>query len=137
MRIHDMLAQVSAPFAGKTLSKEMLAALVIEAHPGTNPASILPGDVDDFDRGETGATWKQGNAVLFHRVSRGSFLVLPVAERIPAKSNERGARSNKTQAQLVAEARALLATIDNKPVTVVSAIPAKVEVKADSKPATK
>jgi hypothetical protein len=137
--IHEMLADVTAPFAGKTLSKETIVALVQDKYPETNAGSILPGDVDDYDRGTSGAPWKQGYAVLFSRVNRGTFKVLAVADRIPATSKGRGNRaSGKTQAQLVAEARALLAVVDapaKLTVPATTVIPATV-VK-DNKPATK
>ena len=108
--IHEMLAEVSKPFAGMNLTKEQLVALVQEQFPGTNAGSILPGDVDDYDRGPQGAAWKQGNVVLFSRVNRGTFKVLAVAERIPATSKGRGTRaSGKSQEQLIAELRAQLA----------------------------
>lgn len=154
--IHEMLAQVSKPFAGMNLTKEQLVALVQEQFPGTNAGSILPGDVDDYDRGPQGASWKQGNAVLFSRVNRGTFKVLPVAERIPATSKGRGTRaSGKSQEQLIAELRELreqlaaktpsgnngtVATVAkdaNKPVTPIPAVVAGNKPNGVAIPATK
>jgi hypothetical protein len=137
MRIHEMLAQVTAPFAGMTLSKEQIVALVLEAFPGTNPGSILPGDVDDYDRGEKGAPWKQGNTVLFSRVNRGTFKVLAKNEVIPASSKGRGTRaSGKSQEQLIAELRAQLAGKQNG-ISGVAAEALKLEPKLPATPAVK
>lgn len=151
--IHEMLAEVSKPFAGMNLTKEQLVALVQEQFPGTNAGSILPGDVDDYDRGPQGASWKQGNAVLFSRVNRGTFKVLAVAERIPATSKGRGTRaSGKSQEQLIAELRAQLAAKTpsgnngtvatvakdaNKPVTPIPAVVAGNKANGVAVPASK